>query len=115
MDLKCPQCGSEATQKLTLLMNQGGSMEKGAQLGMSYGMNFVLPVMTVLFAILFGLVFGMMNSFVGLLFFGGVLYAGFTLRKKLRNKTRSKYADLSADMKQRGYQCNRCENQFIPA
>lgn len=115
MDLKCPQCGSDATQKLTLVMSQGGTMEKGAQLGVSYGANIALPLATVLFAIMFGITFALVNGFLGLIVFGGILYGGFALRKKLKKATKSKYADLSPDMKQRGYQCNRCENQFIPA
>ncbi len=115
MDLKCPKCGSEATQKLTLVMSQGGTMEKGAQLGVSYGANIALPLATALFAVMFGILFGLMSPILGLIVFGGTIYGGFWLRKKLKDKTKSKYADLSADMKQRGYQCNRCENQFVPA
>jgi hypothetical protein len=92
MDLKCPQCGSEATQKLTLVMSQGGTMEKGAQLGVS---NIALPLATALFAIMFGIVFGMMSALLGLIAFADTI-------------------DLSAHMKQNGYQCNRCENQFVP-
>ena len=45
----------------------------------------------------------------------GLLYGGYALRKRLKEKTKSKYADLSPQMKQSGFQCNRCEHQFIPA
>lgn len=115
MNLKCPKCSSEETQKLSLVMSQGGTMEKGAQLGTSYGLNILLPLMTVIFAILIGIMFAMAQPLLGLLAFAGVLFGGFTLRKRLKAKTKSKYADLPAQMKQNGFQCNRCEHLFIPA
>jgi hypothetical protein len=114
MNLSCPKCNSEATQKLSLVMSQGGVAEKGAQLGASYGVNIVVPAMTVVVGLLIGVMFAMANPLLGLAAFAGVLYAGYTLRKKLKAKTKSKYADLSPQMKQSGYQCNRCENLFIP-
>jgi hypothetical protein len=115
MDLKCPKCSSEDTRKLTLLMSQGGTMEKSAQLGVSYFSNIGLPMMTVFIALMLGVLFAFMNPIVGLIVFVGVVYGGFALRKRIKNKTKSKYADLSPAMKQNGFQCNRCENLFIPA
>ena len=115
MNLSCPKCNSEETQKLTLAMSQGGVTEKGAQMGMTYGLNFMLPAFTVVIAILMGIMFAMANPILGLLAFGGVIYGGFFLRTKLKNKAKPKYADLPANMKQNGYQCNRCEHLFIPA
>jgi hypothetical protein len=115
MNLSCPKCSSDDTQKLSLVMSQGGVQEKGAQLGMSYGLNFMLPAFAVLIAILLGIMFAMANPIVGLIVFGGVLYGGFALRKKLKNKTKSKFADLPDAMKQNGFRCNRCEHLFIPS
>ena len=114
MNLTCPKCSSEDTQKLSLVMSQGGVAEKGAQLGASYGLNIMLPAMTVIFSILIGIMFAMANPILGLIAFGGVLFGGYTLRKRLKIKTKPKYADLSPQMKQSGFQCNRCENLFIP-
>lgn len=116
MDLSCPKCKSEDTKKLTLVMSEGGTMEKSAQLGVSYGVNFMLPFMSIFVGLLMGLLFGLwFGFFVGLIVFAGVVYGGFALRKRLKAKTKPKYADLPADMKQRGFQCNRCEHLFIPA
>jgi len=115
MNLSCPRCNSESTQKLSLVMAQGGMMEKGAKFGAAYMLNIVLPLITVIFAIMFGFVFGMFSSIMGLLAFAGTLFAGFTLRGWLKGKAKSKYADLPSQMKQDGYQCSRCENLFIPA
>jgi hypothetical protein len=116
MNLSCPKCNSEDTRKLTLVMSEGGSMEKGAQLGMSYGLNIMLPVMSVIIGLLMGLLFGLMfGSVVGLIAFAGTVYGGFALRKRLKAKTKPKYADLPVQMKERGFQCNRCEHLFIPA
>ncbi len=115
MSFSCPKCSSEDTQKLSLVMSQGGVAEKGAQLGTSYGLNILLPAMTVVVGILIGIMFAMANPLVGLIAFGGVVYGGFALRKRLKEKTKSKYADLSPQMKNSGFQCNRCEHQFIPA
>ena len=114
MSLNCPKCSSEDTQKLSLVMSQGGVAEKGAQLGASYGLNIMLPAMTVVVGILIGVMFAMANPLLGLAAFGGVLYGGYTLRKRLKLKTKSKYADLSPQMKQSGFQCNRCEHLFMP-
>jgi hypothetical protein len=114
MNLSCPKCGSENTKKLSLVMSQGGVAEKGAQLGASYGFNIMLPAMTVVVGILLGIMFAMIHPLLGLVAFGGVLYGGYVLRNRLKEKTKSKYADLSPQMKQSGFQCDRCENLFIP-
>ena len=115
MNLNCPNCSSEATQKLSLVMDQGGAAEKSAKLGAAYGLNIMLPLMTIVVAFLMGLMFVMFNPLLGLLAFVGTLYGGYALRKWLKAKTKSKYADLSASLRQSGYQCNRCEHLFIPA
>ena len=65
MNLTCPKCSSEDTQKLSLVMSQGGVAEKGAQLGASYGLNIMLPAMTVIFSILIGIMFAMANPILG--------------------------------------------------
>lgn len=115
MNLTCPKCGSENTQKLSLVMSQGGTAEKAAKFGSAYVLNFVIPVLTVFAAFLLGAMFGILNMAVGALAFGGVLYGGYTLRKRLKAKAKSKYEDLPAQMKENGFQCNRCEHLFIPA
>jgi hypothetical protein len=40
--------------------------------------------------------------------------AGFFARKWVKAKTKSKFADLSDNMKKNGFQCKRCEHLFIP-
>ena len=115
MDLNCPKCSSQDTQKLTLVMNKGGMAEKGARFGAAYVANIWIPVATVFFAIAFGIVFAMANGYVGFLAFVGILYAGYAGRKLFKAKTKSKFADMSAQMKANGFQCNRCEHVFIPA
>ena len=115
MNLNCPKCGSEDTQKLTLAMNKGGLVEKGAKFGAAYVANIWIPVATVFFGFLFAIVFAMWNGYLGLAVFAGFLYAGYTGRKWVKAKTKSKYADLPVQMKQDGFQCNRCENLFVPA
>jgi hypothetical protein len=96
-------------------MNKGGLVEKGAKFGVAYAVNIWIPVATVFFGILFAIVFAMWNGYLGLAVFAGFLYAGYAGRKWLKAKTKSKYADLSVQMKQDGFQCNRCENLFVPA
>jgi len=115
MNLTCPQCKSEDTQKLSLVMSQGGMAEKSAKMGVSYGLNIMLPMMTFLIAALIGFMFMFIHFIVGVAAFFGVAFAGFKLRSYLKGKSKSKYADLPADMKQSGFQCNRCEYLFIPA
>lgn len=115
MNLNCPKCNSEDTQKLSLVMNQGGMSEKSARLGAAYGLNIMLPLMTLVVGALIGVMFALFNGLLGLLAFVGVLFGGYTLRKWLKTKMKSGYSDLSADMKQRGFQCNRCEHLFVPA
>ncbi len=118
MNLNCPNCSSPDTQKLSLVMNKGGLMEKGAKFGVAYAANIWIPLASVIFAIMFGIVFAMFNTILGILAFCGVLYAGYAGyagRKWLKAKTRSKFADVAPAMKQSGFQCNRCEHLFIPA
>ena len=115
MNLNCPKCSSEDTQKLSLVMSQGGVAEKGVQLGTSYGLNILLPLMTLIFSFLIGVMFGLFHPVLGLMAFVGVLFCGYALRKWLKAKTKPKYADLPAQMKQSGFQCNRCAHLFIPA
>jgi hypothetical protein len=115
MDFNCPKCGSENTQKLSLVMNKGGIAEKGAKFGAAYVYNVWIPVASVVGAIAFGIVFAMFNGYLGFLMFVGVLVGGYYARNWVKAKTRSKFADVSANMKANGFQCNRCENMFIPA
>jgi hypothetical protein len=106
MNLKCPKCGSESTQKLTLVMDKGGTGEKVTKMGVSYGANVALPIATVFIAFLVS---------IAAIVFAGIIYGGFYLRKKLKAGAKGKYDDLSPDMKQSGFLCTRCENLFIPA
>ena len=115
MNFNCPKCSSADTQKLSLVMNKGGLMEKGAKFGVAYAANIWIPVASVFFAIIFGIMFGLFNTYLGILAFCGTLYAGWAGRKWLKAKTRSKFADVPAAMKENGFQCNRCEHLFIPA
>jgi hypothetical protein len=115
MSLNCPQCGGEQTKKLTLVMEEGGMAEKGARFGAAYVYNVWIPVATVLVAIAFGIVFAMVNGYLGFVIFVGTFFAGYRARKWMKAKTRSKFADLPPQMKQNGFQCNRCEHVFLPA
>jgi hypothetical protein len=115
MNFNCPTCGSENTQKLSLVMNKGGMAEKGARFGAMYVYNVWIPVATVLGAIAFGIVFAMSNGYLGFLVFVGILVGGYFARKAVKAKTRSKFADVSPQMKDSGFQCNRCEHLFVPA
>jgi hypothetical protein len=115
MNFNCPKCGSENTQKLSLVMNKGGMAEKGARFGAMYVYNVWIPVATVLGAIAFGIVFAMSNGYLGFLVFVGILVGGYFARKAVKAKTRSKFADVSQQMKDSGFQCNRCEHSFVPA
>lgn len=75
----------------------------------------MLPFLSVIVGIVLGIVFGLMfNGIVGFIAFGAVIYGGFALRKKLKAKVASPYANLSVDMKQNGFLCNRCGHTFIP-
>jgi hypothetical protein len=115
MDLKCPKCSSEETQKLTLVMDAGGVREKGSQLHLSTGANITVPTATVLFALVIGIPVAMASPLFGLLVVAGIVYGGYALRKKLKNTAKSQYADLSPEMKHNGFECKRCANLFIPA
>jgi|SRR3990172_5147927 len=115
MNLACPKCGTEDTQKLSLAMSQGGVSEKGAQLGMAYGANIMIPVMTFVIAGLVGFMFMLFNVVLGILAWAATMYGGFKVRAYMKAKTKHKYADVSPQMKQDGFLCKRCENIFIPA
>lgn len=75
MNLACPKCSSENTQKLTLVMNKGGLIAKGARFGAVYVYNVWIPLATVLGSIAFGIVFAMFNGYLGLLVFVGILFS----------------------------------------
>ncbi len=89
-------------------------METGAKLGAAYVYNIWIPVASVFFGILAGIVFAMINGYLGLLVFAGCLYGGYAARKWMKAKTKSKFADVPAQMKQNGFRCGRCEHLFIP-
>jgi ribose/xylose/arabinose/galactoside ABC-type transport system permease subunit len=113
MELTCPKCKSEDTQKLTLVTDKG-LFGKMLRFGAVYVYNIWIPVASVFFGIAFGIVFGMFNGYLGFFAFVGTLAAGYFARKWVKAKTRSKFADLSDNMKQSGFQCRRCEHLFIP-
>jgi len=115
MNLACPKCSSEETQKLSLVMNKGGMMEKGAKLGAAYIYNIWIPVATVFFSIIFLIVFGLFSIYLGMVVFVATLWGGYAGRKWAKAKFKSRYADLPPQMKESGFQCNRCEHLFIPA
>jgi len=114
MDLSCPKCKSEDTQKLTMVMSASGLFGKILRFGSVYVYNVWIPVASVFFGIAFGIVFGLFNGYLGFFAFAGTLVAGFFARKWVKAKTRSKFADLSDNMRQNGFQCKRCEHLFIP-
>jgi ribose/xylose/arabinose/galactoside ABC-type transport system permease subunit len=114
MDLACPKCKSEDTQKLTMVTSATGLLGKILRFGVVYVYNIWIPVASVFFGIAFGIVFGLFNEYLGFFAFVGTLVAGFFARKWVKAKTRSKHADLSDNMKQNGFQCKRCEHFFIP-
>ena len=113
MDLTCPKCKSEDTQKLTMA-SDNSLFGKMMRFGAVYVYNIWIPVASVFFGIAFGIVFGLFNGYLGFFAFAGTLTAGFFARKWVKAKTRSKRADLSDNMKQNGFQCKRCEHLFIP-
>src|SRR5580698_611589 len=114
MDLSCPKCKSEDTQKLTMVTSASGLFGKILRFGAVYVYNVWIPVASVFFGIAFGIVFGLANGYLGFFAFAGTLTAGFFARKWVKAKTRSKQSDLSDNMKQNGFQCKRCEHLFIP-
>jgi hypothetical protein len=113
MDLTCPKCKSQDTQKLTM-SSDNTLFGKIMRFGAVYVYNVWIPVASVFFGIAFGIVFGLFNGYLGFFAFAGTLVAGFFARKWVKAKTRSKFADLSDNMKQNGFQCKRCEHRFIP-
>lgn len=114
MDLERPKCGSEATQKMTLVMDRGGTGERVTKMGVAYGANVALPLATVFIAFLVSLLF-IWNLLIAAIVFAAIIYGGFYLRKRLKAGAKGKYDDLSPQMKQNGFLCTRCENLFIPA
>src|SRR5271165_2541844 len=114
MDLSCPKCKSEDTQKLTMVASAKGLFGLILKFGAVYVYNIWIPVASVFFGIAFGIVFAMFNGYLGFFVFAATLTAGFFARKWVKAKTRSKFADLSDNMKQHGFQCQRCEHLFIP-
>jgi hypothetical protein len=114
MDLSCPKCKSEDTQKLTMVASASGLFGKILRFGAVYVYNIWIPLASVFFGIAFGIAFGLFNEYLGFFAFAGTLVAGFFARKWVKAKTRSKFADLSDNMKQNGFQCKRCEHLFIP-
>ena len=115
MNFNCPKCGAENTEKLSLVMNKGGLMAKSMRFGVVYVYNVWIPLASVLGAIAFGVVFAMINGYLGFLVFVGTLVAGYFARSWVKAKSRSKFADVPDQMKEYGFQCNRCEHLFIPA
>jgi len=114
MDLTCPKCKSEDTQKLTMVTSATGLFGKILRFGVVYVYNLWIPLASVFFGIAFGIVFAMFNGYLGFFAFVGTLAAGYFARKWVKAKSRSKFADLSDNMKQNGFQCKRCEHLFIP-
>lgn len=114
MDLTCPKCKSQDTQKLTMVTSASGLFGKMLRFGAVYVYNVWIPVASVFFGILFGIAFGLFNGYLGFFAFVGTLVAGFFARKWVKSKTRPKFANLSDNMKQNGFQCQRCEHLFIP-
>jgi hypothetical protein len=108
--LSCPKCKSEDNQKLTMVMSASGLFGKILRFGSVYVYNVWIPVASVFF----GIVFGLFSGYLGFFAFTGTLIAGFFARRWVKAKTRSKFADLSDNMKQSGFQCKRCEHLFIP-
>src|ERR1700739_2919175 len=114
MNCNCPSGGGENTKKLSVVMNKGGLMAKSMRFGVVYVYNVWIPLASVLGAIAFGVVFAMINGYLGFLVFVGTLVAGYFARSWVKAKSRSKFADVPDQMKEYGFQCNRCEHLFIP-
>ena len=114
MNLTCPKCNSGDTQKITMVASASGLLGKILRFGAVYVYNLWIPVASVFFGIAFGIVFAMFNGYLGFFVFAATLTAGFFARKWVKKMTRSKFADLSDNMKQNGFQCQRCEHLFIP-
>jgi ribose/xylose/arabinose/galactoside ABC-type transport system permease subunit len=113
MDLTCPKCKNPDTQKLSMVMYKG-LLGKILRFGIVYVYNIWIPVVAILFGALFGIFWALISPYLGLLVFLGTLAAGWFARKWVKAKAKSKYADLSDNMKQNGFQCKRCEHLFIP-
>ena len=115
MNLNCPSCGSQDTQKLTLAMDKGGLMEKGAKFGVFYFANVWVPFVTFLVAAMFAIIFAFIHWVLAVAAFGGICFLGYLVRGWVKNKGKSKYDTLPVPMRQNGFQCNRCAHFFIPA
>lgn len=115
MNLNCPSCGSPDTQKLTLAMDKGGVIEKGAKVGVFYFANVWVPFVTFLVAVMFAIIFAFIHWFLALAAFAGVCYLGYLARNWVKNKGKTNYDKLSAPLQQSGFQCKRCAHLFIPA
>jgi hypothetical protein len=59
--------------------------------------------------------FMLWTPLLGVLAFAATMWGGFKLRAYMKAKTKHKYADVSPQLKQDGFLCNRCEHMFIPA
>ena len=114
MNLACPKCGAQDTRKISLLMSESGATNEAVKLGKAYVYNIAIPLATLVFAFLLGLLFGLFNIVVGLLVFAATLFAGWKIRGIVKRGMRSKFAELSAEMKRDGFRCSRCEHLFIP-
>ena len=115
MNLQCPSCKSDDTQKLSMVMTKSGLLGLILRFGAVYVYNIWIPVATLFFGFLFAVVFALWNAFFGFLVFVGFLAAGFFARKWVKAKTISKFADVPSPMKENGFQCQRCSHLFIPA
>ena len=85
MELTCPKCKSEDTQKLTLVTDKG-LFGKMMRFGAVYVYNIWIPVASVFFGIAFGIAFGMFNGYLGFFAFVGILAAGYFARKWVKTK-----------------------------
>ena len=115
MNLACPKCSAPDTRKVSLLMSEDVATNAAAKLGSAYAYNIAIPLATLVFACLLGVMFGLFNIVVGLLVFAAILFGGWKIRGIVKRGMRSKFADLSAEMKRDGFRCSRCEHLFIPA
>ena len=62
MDLSCPKCKSEDTQKLTMVMSASGLFGKILRFGSVYVYNVWIPVASVFFGIAFGIAGGLITA-----------------------------------------------------
>jgi hypothetical protein len=74
MDLTCPKCKSEDTQKLTMVTSATGLFGKILRFGVVYVYNLWIPLASVFFGIAFGIVFGLFNEYLGFLAFAALWF-----------------------------------------